>query len=345
MTMEEMARMIGVSRITLSKVMNGKEGVSEETRNRVMEYVRKYNFEPDSSARSLVGKKEPIIGFFTTYSEEGGKTHITSHFATELVNFVVNAAQKRGYKTLVSITQKEDDFSEVEKYMNSGLIRGAILLGYATGSSDLQYLSRKGIPLVLINQEEEMELPNISLVNMNDEPWGYFAIESLVKRNHRRLLYITCSRRRLPIRRRTRGVRRALADFQDRILSFEECFGEFSEDVSYEEVRKIYAERGEDYPTGIFAANDQMAIGAINALKDLGMRVPEDVSVIGFDDISISKYVSPALTTIHCDFKEVAEQSIAILTDCVEGKAGKCHRELQLEFMMRESLAEHKEGT
>ena len=88
-----------------------------------------------------------------------------------------------------------------------------------------------------------------------------------------------------------------------------------------------------------------MAIGAINALKDLGMRVPEDVSVIGFDDISISKYVSPALTTIHCDFKEVAEQSIAILTDCVEGKAGKCHRELQLEFMMRESLAEHKEGT
>ena len=134
MTMEEMARMIGVSRITLSKVMNGKEGVSEETRNRVMEYVRKYNFEPDSSARSLVGKKEPIIGFFTTYSEEGGKTHITSHFATELVNFVVNAAQKRGYKTLVSITQKEDDFSEVEKYMNSGLIRGAILLGYATGA-------------------------------------------------------------------------------------------------------------------------------------------------------------------------------------------------------------------
>lgn len=72
-----------------------------------------------------MGKKEQIIGFFTTYSEEaGGNTHVTSHFATELVNLVVNAAQKRGFKTLVDITPKEDDFSEVEKYLNSGLIRG-----------------------------------------------------------------------------------------------------------------------------------------------------------------------------------------------------------------------------
>lgn len=125
MTMEEMARIIGISRITLSKVMNNKDGVSEETRQRVKEYIERYNFEPNSQARSLVGKKEQIIGFFTTYSEEaGGNTHVTSHFATELVNLVVNAAQKRGYKTLVDITPKEDDFSEVEKYLNSGLIRG-----------------------------------------------------------------------------------------------------------------------------------------------------------------------------------------------------------------------------
>ena len=111
MTMEEMARIIGVSRITLSKVMNDKEGVSEKTRERVKEYIKKYNFEPNSQARSLVGKKEPIIGFFTTYSEESsGSTHITSHFATELVNLVVNAAQKRDYKTLVDITGGDDDF-------------------------------------------------------------------------------------------------------------------------------------------------------------------------------------------------------------------------------------------
>lgn len=339
MTMEEMARIIGVSRITLSKVMNDKAGVSQETRQRVKEYIKRYNFEPNSQARSLVGKKEPIIGFFTTYSQEtGGNSHVISHFATELVNLVVNAAQKRGYKTLVDITPREDDFSEVEKYLNSGLIQGAILFGYATGSGQLRYLSEKGIPLVLINQEENLDLPNISLINMDDETWGYQAIECLVKMNHRRLLYITCSRRRLPVKRRAHGVKRALEDYKEQILSFQECYGEFNEDLSYELVSRIYTEEGEK-PTGIFAANDQMAIGAINALKDLGIRVPEEVSVIGFDDISISKYLTPALTTIHCDFREIAEQSMEALADSIEGRAEKTHQELTLEFVERDSLA------
>lgn len=339
MTMEEMARIIGVSRITLSKVMNDKAGVSQETRQRVKEYIKRYNFEPNSQARSLVGKKEPIIGFFTTYSQEtGGNSHVTSHFATELVNLVVNAAQKRGYKTLVDITPREDDFSEVEKYLNSGLIQGAILFGYATGSGQLRYLSEKGIPLVLINQEENLDLPNISLINMDDETWGYQAIECLVKMNHRRLLYITCSRRRLPVKRRAHGVKRALEDYKEQILSFQECYGEFNEDLSYELVSRIYTEEGEK-PTGIFAANDQMAIGAINALKDLGIRVPEEVSVIGFDDISISKYLTPALTTIHCDFREIAEQSMEALADSIEERAEKTHQELTLEFVERDSLA------
>lgn len=339
MTMEEMARIIGVSRITLSKVVNNKEGVSEETRKRVQEYIRRYNFEPNSQARSLVGKKEPIIGFFTTYSEEaGGKSRVTSHFATELVNLVVNAAQKRGYKTLVDITKREDDFSDVEKYLNSGLIRGAVLFGYATGSTELKYLAKKNIPLVLINQEESVDLPNISLVNMDDEAWGFWVIERLVKLNHKRLLYVSSSRRRLPNRRRTSGVKRALEVYKDEITSFKECRGEFSEEITYELIKEIFTSEGEK-PTGIFAANDQMAIGAINALKDLGIKVPEEVSVIGFDDISISKYLTPALTTVHCDFWEIAERSVKILVDNIEGKMEPTHQEIPLEFVERESLA------
>ncbi|MFR6331988.1 MAG: substrate-binding domain-containing protein [Eisenbergiella sp.] len=137
-------------------------------------------------------------------------------------------------------------------------------------------------------------------------------------------------------------MKRALEAYKDQILSFQECNGEFNEDLSYEIVKKVYTQEGEK-PTGIFAANDQMAIGAINALKDLGIRVPEEVSVIGFDDISISKYLTPALTTIHCDFKEIADRSVEALIDSIEGKVEKSHQELPLEFVKRESLAFHKE--
>lgn len=344
MTMEEMARIIGVSRITLSKVMNNKEGVSEETRERVKEYIKKYNFEPNSQARSLVGKKEPIIGFFTTYSEESsGSTHITSHFATELINLVVNAAQKRDYKTLVNITGGEDDFSDIERYLSSGLIRGAILLGYATGSEMLLRLSEKGVPLVLINQEADIDLPNISVVNMNDEVWAFEAIKRLVQLHHKRILYIGCSRSRLPAIRRAKGVHRACDKYKDEITSFEECNGNFNEDLAYEITKGIFSRAGET-PTGIFAANDLMAIGAVNALKDLGIKIPEEVSVIGFDDISFSRYLTPALSTVHCDFREVAEKSVNTLIDRIEGKEVQPQLELELEFIERESLAKCNDG-
>lgn len=341
MTMAEMAQIIGVSRITLSKVINGKGGVSKETEARVREYIKKYHFEPNSQARSLVGKKEMIIGFFTTYSNESsGATHVTSHFATELTNLVINAAQKRSYKTLVYITKPEDDFADIGKLLSSGLVRGAILFGYETGSKKIKELSDSGVPLVLVNQESSTDLHNISLVNMDDEQWAFYAIEKLVSLHHRRILYLGCRRRRLPAIRRACGVKRAYEAYQDQIDLFMERNADFNEDLAYDIIKGIFTAE-QDRPTGIFAANDLMAIGAINALKDLGVKVPEEVSVIGFDDISISKYLTPALSTIHCNFGEIAKKSVDTLIDRIEGKDVEAHQELGLEFIFRESLCEY----
>lgn len=343
MTTEEMARIIGVSRITLSKVINGKGGVSKETEERIREYIKKYNFEPNSQARSLVGKKEQIIGFFTTYSNESsGTTRVTSHFATELTNLVINAAQKYNYKTLVAISKKEDDFDDIGKFLSSGLVRGAILFGYETGDKKIKKLSERGVPLVLINQEEETDLQNVALVNMNDEQWAFYAIERLVQLGHRKILYLGCSRKRLPAIRREMGVKRAYEAYHEQIDLFMARNADFNEDISYDIVKEIFSAGG-NLPTGIFAANDIMAVGAVNALKDLGVKVPEEVSVIGFDDISISKYMTPTLSTVHCDFGQIAKRSVDTLIDCIEGRNVEVHQELELEFVERESLAVRNE--
>lgn len=250
---------------------------------------------------------------------------------------MVNAAQKRDYKTLVDITGGDDDFSDIERYLSSGLVRGAILLGYATGNKKLERLSQKGIPLVLINQEEETDLPNIMTVNMNDEVWAFEAIERLVMLQHKRILYIGCSRNRLPAMRRAHGVHRACDMYKDQILSYQERNGDFNEDLAYDITKEIFSAGGET-PTGIFAANDLMAIGAVNALKDMGIRIPEEVSVIGFDDITFSRYLTPSLSTVHCDFRMIAEKSVKTLIDSIEGKKVRRHQELDLEFIERESL-------
>lgn len=344
MTTEELAKIIGVSRVTLSKVINGVGGVAPKTEKKIREYIEKYNFEPNSKARSLVGKEEPIIGLFSAYSDKnsGASKNITSHFASEMVNLVVNNAQKFGYKTLVYLTEREKDVKSIERMLNGRLVRGAILLGYDTGSSEVRSLAEHGYPLVLVNQERDSYYDNLAVVNMDDHVSAYCAIERLVQNGHKDILYIGCNRPRLPAVRRHEGVKSALAKFHDKIIRLTEIDCDFSEEKAYKEIHKMYSDPESEKSTGIFAANDVMAIGAMNALRDLGYNVPLDVSIIGFDDISISKYLTPGLTTMQCDFDKVASESVNVLIGLIEGRKVVRHIEVPVAYIERGTLAKAK---
>ncbi|MBR2281228.1 MAG: LacI family DNA-binding transcriptional regulator [Spirochaetales bacterium] len=339
MTTEELAKLIGVSRVTVSKVINGAGGVSEKTAQKVREYIEKYNFVPNSGARSLVGKPERIIGLFSAYSESnsGAGENITSHFATEMINLVVSEAQKRGYKTLVQLTSEDDEIRSIEHILASRMVSGAILLGYDTGNRDVLDLAERDYPLVLVNQERDSFRSNVAVVNMDDQASAFFAISKLVQYGHKDILYLGCGRHRLPAMHRHEGVSSAKVKFQESLDRLTEIDCNFDEQRAYEEVRAIYSSEGAK-PTGIFAANDIMAIGAMNALKDLGYSIPADVSVIGFDDISISRYLSPKLTTMHCDFKRIASACVDSLISLIDGKDTQRHKELPVEFVERETL-------
>lgn len=339
MTTEELAKLIGVSRVTVSKVINGADGVSEKTQKKVKDYIEKLNFVPNSGARSLVGKKERIIGLFSAYSESnsGAGENITSHFATEMIHMVVTEAQKKNYKTLVQLTKGDNDIREIEHMLSSQMVSGAILLGYDTGNKKILSLIEKDYPLVLVNQERDSFRDNMAVVNMDDQASAIFAIAKLVQYGHRDILYLGCGRHRLPAMHRNEGVASAKIKFQEHIDSLIELDCNFDENLAYEETKRIYASEGKK-PTGIFAANDIMAIGAMNALKDLGLNIPEDVSIIGFDDIAISRYLSPKLTTMHCDFRKIARTSVDSVISLIDGEETERHKEIPVEFMERETL-------
>lgn len=345
MTTEELAKLIGVSRVTLSKVINGVGGVAPKTEEKIKKYIEEYNFEPNSKARSLVGKQEQIIGFFSAYSEaySGASKNISSHFATELVNLVANRAQQHGYKTLVYLTDTEKDVKSIERIFNSKLVRGAILLGYNMGNEDIEKLGRHGHPIVLVNQERDSHYANVIAVNMDDQVSAYFAIEKLVENGHKDILYIGCNRQRLPAIRRHEGVRSAADKYKNKINSLTEIDCDFNETRAYEEVKRIFSEEGTKKPTGIFAANDVMAIGAMNALRDLGIDIPGEVSVIGFDDIPMSKYLTPGLTTMRCSFGIIASTCVDSLLKLIEGNPVQNHIELPTEYIERGTLGRVKE--
>lgn len=350
MTIEELAQIIGVSRVTLSKVINGAGGVAPKTEARIKEYIEKYNFEPNSSARSLVGKEEPVIGLFSAFtrSNEGAGKGITSHFGTELVNLVVDAAQERGYNTLVHLTQGSTDIRSLERILGRKLVQGAILVGYDTGNEEIAGIIARGYPLVLINQERHSTADNMAVVNMQDRDAAFTAVEKMVAGGHRNILYIGCNRSRLAAVRRREGVQEAYGKYKDGIDSLTEIDGDFNENKTYNEVRKIYQKAaGEEaagsvksmnLPTAIFAANDIMAIGAMNALKDLGIGVPDEVSVIGYDDIQISRYLSPALTTMRCDFSDIAEACVNTLIGMIKKEDVEREIELPSVYIERESF-------
>ena len=341
MKTEELAKIIGVSRVTLSKVINGVGGVAPKTEKKIREYIEKYNFVPNSKARSLVGKKEHIIGLFSAYSYNnlGTGSNITSHFATEMINLVISNAQKHEYKTLVYLTEREKDTKSIERILSSSMVRGAILIGYDTGSSEIKCLAEHGYPLVLVNQERDAYCDNVVVVNMDDQISAYCAIEKLVQNEHRNILYIGCKKPRLPAIRRNEGVRLAVEKWQHKIEKMTEIDCDFSEEKAYQEIYRMYSSSTADKPTGIFAANDVMAIGAISALKDLGYDIPKDVSVIGFDDITVSKYLTPGLTTMRCNFDKIASMSVNSLINLIEQKDTVRHVEVPVEYVERGTLA------
>lgn len=340
MTAEELAKIIGVSRVTLSKVINGAGGVSPKTEEKIREYIKKYNFVPNNAARSLVGKEEPVIGLFSAYTESnaGAGEEITSHFATELINLVVNEAQKAGYNTLVHLSSGSKDVHSLDGILGRKLVQGAILVGFDNGNSEIRDLIDRGFPLVLINQERHSLAANMAVVNMADRAAAFAAVEKIVKCGHRRILYIGCSGSRLPAIRRGEGVKDAYEKYKDKIESLTELDGGFDEEKTYNVVREFYQNAGGDRPTAIFAANDIMAIGAMNALKDLGISIPDEVAVIGHDDIQISRYLSPALTTMRCDFRSIAAAGVNALTGLIENRDIEREIELASTYIERDSF-------
>lgn len=341
MTTTELAKILGISRVSLSKYMNGRSGVSAETASRIDAAIAEYDFMPNVHARSLIGKQEKVIGFFSSFSFVfDSHSQISSHFSTEFTNYVLIEAEKAGYKVLATLCSQDKLVSEVNKLFSSRMIMGGILFGYTTDAPEVRQLCEKKYPLVLVNQEERCDYPNISMVNMDDEECAYNLVKRLIDLGHRRFLYVYSSIHRLPAIRRTRNIEKAIRDYSGSIDSYHKIDGEFNEDISYRRMDEYLASLSDgDHPTAVIAANDLSAIGCMEALQKAGYRIPDDVSVTGFDDILISSYLRPPLSTFRADFGLLAHHALSEIVSMVENNQEGKRIEIKMEYVERSSVA------
>jgi LacI family transcriptional regulator len=302
----EVASSAGVSVATVSRVLNGKGPVSEDARRRVLDAVESLGYVPHSAARSLSTRRTMNVGVLLP--------DVYGAFFSEVVRGIDLAARAAGYHVLVS--GSHSDLAETTAVLQAlhGRIDGLILLTAGIGGEWLRRTLPR-LPVVLLhNAEDEGEHDSIRIDNRLG---ARLAADHLLDLGHRRIALIRGPSGNTDAEERLRGFREAL---EARGLPADprlELPGDFGEESGFRAGERLADE--EEPPTAVFAANDAMAIGCLAALRGRGLRVRDDVSLVGFDDIPIVRYLTPALTTVQVPIAEIGGRALQRLVAVLQG--------------------------
>ncbi|MEU5566531.1 LacI family DNA-binding transcriptional regulator [Micromonospora musae] len=306
--MSDVARLAGVSHQTVSRVLNNHPSVRQETRERVLRAVHQLNYRPNALARGLAARRSKVIGVISF------DTILYGPAATLLG--IERAARAAGYGINI-VTLERLDRSGVAAAIDAlseQSVAGVVLIAPMVSAAVAVHGLPTGVPAVLVEPGVDGELPSVSV----DQVAGArLAVEHLLALGHETVVHIAGPRDWLEARDRLEGWRLALETAGRRVPPV--ITGDWSPRAGYE-IGKSLGERRD--VSAVFCANDHQALGLLRALHQRRVRVPEDVSVVGFDDIPEAEYFTPPLTTVRQDFDEVGRRCVAALLDLLNGSVG-----------------------
>lgn len=313
----EIARLAGVSRSTVSRVINNYANVPAETREKVMKVIQQYNYFPNVSAQVLAGKRARTIGLFLI-----APGHVSSDILTNmLIVSVIEDASAYGYYVLTHIIRDANDpetAKNVKEIFFQRRIDGGIFIGAANHEPLIEELIAEGFIVGVVDQEQpDTPQSNRIVANFNNDSGMKQAVAYLAGLGHTKIGVINGDMKRLSGPTKYEGYLKAMQLCGLNVNPDWVLAGSFHEESGYEAIYSFLRTQGER-PTAIIAANDSVAFGAIRALKEHGLHVPEDMSIIGFDDHALSEKHHPALTTIRIDFSGMLGQLTSILIAKIE---------------------------
>ncbi len=293
-TQRQVAEAAGVSRTTVSLVLNDVPDahISLETRQRVLEAARRLNYYPDAAARRLASGESRTIAL--VWHRAPDRTYRDA-FLPGILEGVARAARHYGYHVLFRSVGVEDASGSYASLVRSRHTDGLILSGPRSDDEHLFQLHREGFPLVLHGHLAGADIPSVDVDNVQG---AMMAVEHLIALGHRRIGMVTNA----PLayaasQQRLEGYRHAL---EEAGIPYDQSLvqhGNFDEESGYAAIEALLALG--DPPTACFVASDMVALGALKALQEEEVRVPDDVALVGFDDITAARFISPALTTVH----------------------------------------------
>jgi LacI family transcriptional regulator len=307
-TIKDVARQAGVSVATVSRVLNEKGPVAPATRDRIREVAARLRYVPHGAARSLITNKTNAIGVLLP--------DIYGEFFSEIIRGIDLAAGRRGYHLLVSSSHGRKGEIEAILRATRGRVDGLIVMSPDVDVDTLEANLPSTLPIVMLNCRSNG--PALDSITIDNYAGALGMVRHLAALGHRRIALVKGPPNNYDARERLRGYRngvRALALVHSRELELE---GDFTKEAGHRAGERIAAIKPR--PTAIFATNDAMAIGVLSALRDAGVDVPGDVAVAGFDDIPISRFVSPPLSTVHVTIPELGGRAIERLIHAIDTK-------------------------
>jgi LacI family transcriptional regulator len=329
LTIEKIAKLAGVSRSTVSRVITGHPNVKAATRQRVEKVIQEVNYSPNSIARGLARGTLNIVALLVG--------DIRNPFYSEIARSVEDIASREGY--MVVLCDTDYDFKKEKLYLNAAKqygFAGLILMTAMDSEELIPVLDGMQCPVVLLNRYIHSYESDVVLVD--NYQGGYMVAQHLTELGHRHIGFLAGPELSTASSERGKGFRQGLEDAGIKLKSSDIAYGNLQMPSGYEYGKKI--SRMKRRPTAIFAGNDLMALGIIQALSEEGIRVPEDISIVGYDDLPVTSVSPIALTTVRQPQSQMGEVAMSMLIERIQGsQAGSRRVVYQPQLIIRKTTA------
>ncbi|MDT7014750.1 ribose utilization transcriptional repressor RbsR [Levilactobacillus namurensis] len=325
-TIRDLAEAAGVSVTTVSQILNGKgERFSLDTRRRVHQLQEEMGYVPDFNARNLIMKSAQTIGVLVP--------NLGNPFFSMFIKGVQSASRQRQFIPLIFGANHDE---KLESYYLQELIKRAVdglIIASAsiTGEAIDNILKKNGIPYLLIDQNGG---PSMDGVRIDDDRGGQLAAQHLLAFGHRRIAVVMPQNATQNLRIRLAGFRQALAQAQVTLTDADIILSPMTKLGGYQATAAVLKR----HPTAVFAINDETALGLMRGFHERGIRVPQDISVLGYDDIDLDEYVVPRLSSVHQPVVTMGEQATELLINRIHNRRQAAQVvALPVDFRQRES--------
>ncbi len=329
LTLEDIARMSGVSRSTVSRVVNGDPNVSERTRTKVLALIQSVGFQPNLAARGLAVGRTRVIGLVIPAALSA---IFSDPYFPILIQGVAAACYAREYSVMLWLAEPEAERKTINRVLYNGLIEGVVVASMLMDDAILQRLAESQHPFLTIGRHPTDE--QINFVDVDNRSGAYQGVTYILHTGRRRVATITGPHNMIAGRDRYLGYQDALRERGLHLQPELTAEGQFSDISGYLAMKQLLPHR----PDAVFVASDAMALAAMRAIQEAGLSVPDDIAIVGFDDIPAAANSHPPLTTVRQPIQRTGSVAAEMLIERIEHPEPQpCRVILPTELVIRSS--------